>query len=515
MFSSMYASPIYSAEEIKRIDRATCEILGISDLELMKLAGRTLADKLEALIERGHPTSVVCGKGNNGGDGLVLASHLREKGFAVKIYIVQHSGSGSESFNLVLKELKEEGRIELKEVQNRKDLPDRGTVIDALMGSGINRPLSGLMLDVVDALNHSGLRIISIDVPSGMPVIPFADGAGKMIHASETLTIQHHKAAFLMPDYGRNVGELTIVDIGLVTGDKAGIKEQHLGVFSWEEATAGLIKRQKFDTKHDFGHALLVCGSERMMGAAVLAARGAIRSGCGLLSTSVPACGIEILQVSVPEAILETSVGLKHHEELRFGRAYDAIGIGPGLGRHEATTMAIVGFIGTTSLPMVLDADALNAISAVGYREVFKAHHRLKLILTPHEKEFDRMFGPHHDRWSRIQTAIPVCAEFGITLVLKGAYTAIIAPDGSVTFNSSGSSALAKGGSGDILTGLMTGLLARGYDTVFAARLACLIHGKAGELAEQKEHGESVTASDVAACIGPAFKWLTSFKGKA
>ncbi|MDE6832353.1 MAG: NAD(P)H-hydrate dehydratase, partial [Muribaculaceae bacterium] len=325
-----------------------------------------------------------------------------------------------------------------------------------------------------------------------------------IIHATLTLAIQFPRIAFFNPDNAELVGEWKIIDVGL---SETAIEEIRANYYLVEAAEVKevLKPRKLTSSKADYGMGLLVGGSYGMLGAAVLAARGALRAGIGKLVVEAPKCGFETLQTAVPEAMYQYNHGDLFVTELNVDRSFDAIAIGPGLGTNDTTVQALENFLLTHRKPLVLDADALNCLSL---RPVLLHSVPVLSILTPHAGEFDRLFGEQTSAEERLVKAMEVARFYSINIVLKGHHTAVIRHDGTVCFNSSGSPALATPGSGDVLTGIILALLAQGYKPELAAMAGVYIHGIAGELAA-REHGEwGVTASDIAAHTGKAISMI-------
>ncbi len=382
-------------------------------------------------------------------------------------------------------------------------------LIDALYGTGLNRPLQDLAAQLVQHINKATGVVVSIDVPSGM----LTDASSKdyvRVHATHTLSFQHYKTCFLLPENEAATGTLHLLNIGLDP------------VFATQEPSAytllddHLLKsiyrpRNKFAHKGNFGHALLLAGSFGKMGAAVLCAQACLRAGVGLLTVHVPALGVDILQNSVPEAMVATGA-------IAVLDRYASIGIGPGLGT-EADAMELLRDVLNkkgavkdlpTSPAFVLDADALNILSEhPELLEQLPAHS----ILTPHPKEFERLFGKSANDFEKIQLAQQKATELKCCIILKGHHTFIASPGNPSYFNSTGNAGMAKGGSGDVLTGLLTGLLAQGYSPLNACILGVYLHGMAGDLAAAAQSQEAMLASDIISHIGEAFRHVSMVHG--
>ena len=400
------------------------------------------------------------------------------------------------------------GDIDYTEVKGNFTLPDLSRnhlVIDGLFGSGLREPLSGGFMALVRYINESNATVVSIDVPSGM----FSDwnrGAinRNIIHANLTLAVQFPRLPFFLSDNADLVGEWKVLDIEL-SAEK--IRETPTDYYMVEKNDVRRViqPRKDFSSKADYGSAMIIAGSYGMMGAAVLAAKGALRAGAGKVSVHSARCGYNILQSAVPEALYEadkhdiavTNMLLQHH--------YTSIAIGPGIGTNEVTINALEAYLKATSDPVILDADALNCIAL---RPTLLNHIPILSIITPHAGEFDRLFGAQPDAETRLTKAIEMSRYYNIIIVLKGHHTAIVRPDGKIYFNSSGNPAMATGGSGDVLTGTIAAFMAQGYKPEISALLGTYIHGVAGDIAAE-EHGQyGVTAGDIANNIGRAIKYI-------
>jgi hydroxyethylthiazole kinase-like uncharacterized protein yjeF len=497
---------IFDTEKIKAWDEYTITHEPIASIDLMERAARACFEWLMLHEFKSRSFSIYCSKGNNGGDGLALARMLSNTGHAVSVYILEFGYIGTNDFQVNLARLHEtQANISyISTEENIKKIYENDVVIDAILGSGLNRALDGLTATVVNHINESGNEIISIDIPTGL----FADKSSQgniVIHAGHTLSFQCYKLAFLLQENQQYIGELYILNIGL--------HEEYLNTATSDfmlvdqPLAHDLLKaRKKFSHKGDYGHGALITGSTGMIGASALCAKAFMRSGAGKLTCHIPSSGITILQVAVPEAMCKIEKGDDHIKSISSVEKYDAIGIGPGLGLHDSHAALLASLFKGYRKPVVIDADALNAIA--------KAPALLNEIpplsvLTPHTREFERMFGTFNTDFSRIEVALAKAKELNVVIVLKGAYTFIATPGGMGHFNSSGNPGMATGGTGDVLTGIITGLLCQGYATEHAAILGVYIHGLAGDLAAAALSQQSLIASDVINYLGEAFKKIS------
>ncbi|GGA85164.1 NAD(P)H-hydrate dehydratase [Puia dinghuensis] len=495
---------ILSAEQIRAWDEYTIQHEPIASIDLMERAAASCLAWLEKQGYLDRSFSIYCGKGNNGGDGLALARMLSLLDCPVTVHILEFGNIGTEDFQGNLARL-HQTPVEVRFVQGPEHfhpVPQDDILIDALLGSGLNRPLEGVTAQLVEHLNASGNEIIAIDIPSGLFVSRSAKG-NTVIRASHTLSFQVYKPAFLMPENEVWVGEVHILDIGLHPGFLSQIAGE-AEILDPDIIGAIFRPRQAFAHKGNFGHALLVAGSYGKMGAAVLAARACLRTGSGLLTCAIPGCGYAILQTALPEAMLVMDPDEKIHTAVPDGLdKYSVIGVGPGLGQDQRTVAFLRSLLQQSRKPVVVDADALNILAS--------HPHLLSLlppysILTPHPKEFERLFGPSPDDYVRVEKAREQARKLGCIIVLKGHYSLIAMPGGKSYFNSTGNPGMAKGGSGDVLTGILTALLGQSYSPGEAALLGVYLHGLAGDLAADTHSQESMLPSDLTDHLGKAFQ---------
>ena len=441
--------------------------------------------------------------GNNGGDGLGIARMLYEWNYLVKVWIVRGGVKETTDFQINLQRL--ENKVSVTEITsevNADYFSDRTILIDAIFGSGLSRPVDGIYEEVIDCLNSVKAIKISIDIPSGL----FADqhSSGEVFRAHHTISFQLPKLAFLMPENHLFVGEWHLVDIGLNKKGLSNIPSQHF--YTTLKSVKKIVKhRNKFDHKGKFGHALLIAGSTGKMGACLLAARACLRSGVGLLTAHVPKNGNTIIQTAVPEAMALMDISMDYFSGIEMVNQYDTIGIGPGLGQHVDTKIALTKLLKSFSKPMVIDADALNLIAA--HSELLSMI-PAGSILTPHPKEFERLTGSWSNDFERLVKLQRLSKKINSVVVLKGAYSTIACPSGNVYVNSTGNPGMATAGSGDVLTGVLTGLLAQGYSAAEAAILGVYTHGLAGDLAARDKSMVCLVAGDLIDFLPFSFKKL-------
>jgi hydroxyethylthiazole kinase-like uncharacterized protein yjeF len=445
---------------------------------------------------------------------LAIARMLAEKKYPVTVHILEFGHKGTEDFQTNLARLHHYPEVDIRFIQaeeNFQELKDHEIVIDALFGSGLNRGIEGVTAKLIEHVNQSGSEIISIDIPSGL----FTDHSSKgntIIKATHSLSFQCYKPAFLVAENAAYIGDVHILDIGLHDDFYQSVHTPY--EFVDDDMIHRIRKpRSRFAHKGNFGHALLVAGSYGKIGAAVLSARACLRTGAGLLTCHIPKCGYEILQSTVPEAMVMTDINPSFNTKPEDDLAkYETIGIGPGIGTASATKTMLKEILDTYHKPVILDADALNIIAS--------QNELLKLIpagciLSPHPKEFERLFGESlpageagANDFDRIELALQKAKELNAIIILKGHHTLIATTDGKGFFNSTGNAGMAKGGTGDVLTGILTGLMAQGYSSVDSAIFGVYLHGLAGDLAVKENSIETILASDIINKLGAAFSCL-------
>lgn len=494
---------ILTAQQTRDLDAHTIKNEPIASIDLMERASTVFADWFcKKFPQPEAPVHLFCGLGNNGGDGLAVARILLERAYDVRVIVCRFAESGSEDFEINRQRLEQIQGSTLTNIVEGAPLPPidpAAIIIDAIFGSGLNRPVEGYWADLFAHLNQSGAKIVSIDIPSGL----FADQAtsGKTVQADHTLTFELPKLAFLFPENQDAVGQWTYRSIGL---SKDFLQEAKTSNFYVDRSLVESFfkKRKKFDHKGNFGHAILIAGSYGKAGAAILSARAGLRSGLGLLTVHAPRCAYEILQISVPEAMV--SIDRHRHFISEWPKLdnYDAVGLGPGIGQGQTTQEAILQLVHEAKQPLVVDADGLNILSK---HPEYIAELPEQSILTPHPKEFERLFGATNNDFERNALQREMAQTHRIILILKGAHTCIALPNGECYFNSTGNPGMATGGSGDVLTGIITGLMAQRYAPEEASILGVYIHGLAGDLAVKDLEHQSLVAGDLVRYLGKAF----------
>ncbi|HET9276811.1 MAG TPA: NAD(P)H-hydrate dehydratase [Flavitalea sp.] len=495
---------LLSAEEIRLWDQYTIQNEPIKSIDLMERAAHQCLDWLDKNNYTHQHIHIFCGKGNNGGDGLAIARMLTDRKIPVSVHILEFGHKGTDDFQTNLARLHQYPGVVIRFIQTKENFPKLDAddlVVDALLGSGLNRGLDGVTAALVTHINDSRCAVISIDIPSGL----FADRTSKdqiVIKADHTLSFQNYKLSFLMPENGVTIGDVHILDIGLHADFYQTLTSKY--ILTDDDTIRALYKpRNRFSHKGNFGHALIVAGGYGKIGAAILAARACLRSGAGLVTTHVPKCGYDIMQTALPEAMVMTDFNSSFITRIEDDVSkYDAIGIGPGIGTASETRAMMRTIFGQFKKPLVLDADALNIISAE--RELFRNIPQGS-VLTPHPKEFERLFGKTADDFERMKLALAKAKELDCVILLKGHHTLIAAPNGTAFFNSTGNAGMATGGSGDVLTGIIASLLAQDYSSLNASILGTYIHGLSGDIAASQLSQEAMIAGDIIDHIPAAF----------
>ena len=498
---------IFDSKQIQDIDHATCHAQGIDSLELMERAANAVCCEIISRFLPRQRFVIFAGPGNNGGDALAVARLLFEQGYKkIEVFLFNVKDRLSHDCEEMRKKLIDMDGIDFTEVVREFTPPYLGendVVIDGLFGSGLKNPLKGGFKAMASLINDSGAYVISIDLPSGLfgewnNGIPQRD----MVHADLTLAFQFPRLSFFFNENARIIGEWKLLDIDL---DPEKIKETQTDykLVETHMVRAHLRRRLPFSGKRDYGSALFMAGSMGMMGAAIMCARAAIRSGAGLATVHSARSGYPILQTAVPEAMFEPDRNEHIITEMQPHHKHQVIAVGPGIGTHAQTIEALENFLKTCETPLLLDADALNCISR---RPSMLSLLPPATIITPHIGEFDRLFGEHNTDEERLKKALEVARNYNIIIVLKGHYTMCVRPTGKVFINSTGNPGMATAGSGDTLTGTIAAFMAQGYRPEIAATIGVFIHGLAGDMAEEVFGEAGMTASDIADYLGRAIR---------
>lgn len=495
---------LFTTEQIREIDLYTIENEPIKSVDLMERAAGALFKWFQANINRSSNICIFTGPGNNGGDGLALARMLSQEEYRVEVFNIRLGSKYSDDWKINRERLKA-ADLRFTEVQLIEEMPlidSDCVIVDAIFGSGLTRGLSGFAAEVLNYLNSSVARKIAIDMPSGLAG---EDNTGhkpeSIFKADITLSLQFPKLSFMFAENSVYVGDVRIIPIGLhprIIREK----ETSYGITDRNFA-AGIIKLPgTFDHKGVNGHGLLASGSCGKAGASVLAARAAMRTGIGLLTVHTPKPMADILHLSVPEAMVQCDQSDVLISDIADPGRFDAVGIGPGIGTKPNTVKAMEKLLDEYKGPIVIDADALNILGA--NRKLLGMLPE-SVVLTPHPGEFSRLAGDCKSGFEMLKRQSLLSSETGAVILLKGARTSVSLPDGRIWFNSTGNPGMATAGSGDVLTGMILALLAKGYSAADAAILGAYLHGLSGDIAIENSAPESLIASDIIDNIGQSY----------
>ena len=503
---------IFTSKQIHELDSYTIEHEPIASIDLMERAAREIAKAVMQRWQTETPVVVFAGPGNNGGDALAVARMLSEEGYSVTAFLFNVKNSLSPDCYANKQRLSSSKHmkrfVEVVDEFDPPELDDTTLVIDGLFGSGLNKPLTGGFASLVKYINSSECRVASIDMPSGLLAEDNTYNiTSNIIRADVTFTLHSKKLCMYLADCQQYLGEIAVLPIGLSEEWQKQTDSQFAEIE--ESDILPLVKqRNDFSHKGTMGHALIIAGSYGMGGAATMTAKACLRAGAGKATVHIPHCNYNIMQIAVPEAVVHLD-----KEECCFSESidttqYDAVAIGPGLGQRNQTATALLAQLRRTECPVVLDADALNILST---RAAWMQQIPAGAVLTPHPKEFDRMDGNDcFSDFERLAHAREMAQRIKCYILLKGHYSAICNPDGTVIFNSTGNAGMATAGAGDVLTGIIAGLIARGYHTATATLLGAYIHGLAGDIAAEEKGMESLIATDIIEAMPAAFKKLYS-----
>lgn len=497
---------LFKSEQVKEIDAKTMDYEPITSPDLMERASQNMTNWILSHFSNKFPFVFLIGPGNNGGDGLVIARLLAEKSYNVTVLMIRFTPNISSDCSLNLSRFQKTiGQVkDVTSIENMPILTQNHIVIDAIFGAGLSRQVEGLPADIIDLVNKSQAQVVSVDAPSGLFGEDNGQNQGAILKANWTLALQFPNISFLLPENEVYVGNIQRIDIGL---HPKAIAECASDYFLLEKGDiqSRIKKRARFSHKGTYGHALLVAGAYGKMGAAILAAKACLRTGVGLLTTHIPKSAYQIMQTAVPEAMLSIDQSELIFSKLNDIQSYNAIAIGPGLGMKANTMSALLEFLETNNLPLVLDADALNILSKnTSYLQKLPEN----TIITPHAKEFKRLFGEYKTDFESLEMQIEAAKKYKIIIIFKGAFSRIAMPDGRVCFNSTGNPGMATGGSGDVLTGMILSLLAQNYSPEDAALVAVWMHGKAGDMFADAFGEQALIASDLVDNLKNVYKIL-------
>jgi NAD(P)H-hydrate epimerase len=514
---------ILNADQMRAADRRTIQEIGIPSIVLMENAGRQIVAAMESIYQdlAERRVAVISGKGNNGGDGFVVARTLFQRGVEAAVFLVGRAADvkGDARTNLDILgqlgvsvvEVADESAWEL----HFSEVGGHDLIVDALFGTGLAPPLTGLFETVVADINGCGLPVVSIDLPSGMSA-DTPDLAGNVVDAALTVTLGAPKLPLILPPAEAKAGEVVIADIGIPMGVIDALEGPRIELLTRDQMRPLIQPRPPESHKGDFGRVVIAAGSVGKTGAAALAAFGALRSGAGLVTVACPRTCLPVVasfgMEFMTEPLEETASGTVHFAaaDAVLALAADALAVGPGLGRGEGVTTFVREILEKSEAPLVFDADALNAFSDEPAALV--GRDGLDVIITPHPGEMARLVGCTADdvQADRLGIATDFARTHKVYVVLKGYRTIIATPAGKVFVNPTGCPGMATGGTGDVLAGMLAGWLGQLLDAEAACRLAVYLHGAAGELADADSGEVSMTAMDLADHIGDAILELTA-----
>ena len=495
---------ILNASQLKDWDNYTIKNKPISSIELMNYAALQCVEWIEKKYSVATPVIVVCGQGNNGGDGLVISRELKLRGYIVNTYVLNCFNSSSSDFELQLELLND--TIFIDTVEELK-IVGESIIIDAILGSGLSRVVDGFIKQIIHSINEISNDVISIDIPSGMFIMGNSElNFNSIVKANYTLTFQELKYAFLFPDSYQFTGQVEVLDIGLLYDFLDFIKVD--SSFITKNLVSSYLKTlPKFSHKGSVGRLLLICGSDEMYGAAVLCASSAVNSGVGYVVVNSTEKLRSVLAITVPEVVFESDDFILSDQFTK----YRGVAIGPGLGTSRKSLEKLEQVLTHCDIPLVIDADAINLISL--------NLNLLKLIpensiFTPHPKELERLLGEHLFAFEGVINQMKeFCFKYNVIILLKGAHTKVCFPNGKVYFNTTGNPGMSKAGMGDVLTGLLGSLISQGYSPKEAVLLAVYWHGFSADtlVLNKKITEEGVTPTSVIDNLGHSFKLIKDY----
>ncbi len=494
---------IFTAEQIYEADKFTIEKQGIKSSDLMERAATQIFNWMHLRMQGAQvKIHLFCGIGNNGGDGIALARHLQEHGYNIEVYVVNYSEKRSQDFLLNLDRLKDR-KIWPHFLNNEKELPQihkDDIIVDAIFGIGLNRTPDNWVAEIIKYLNQSQAFILSVDMPSGLFIDKLPENKEAIINSNYVLSFQAPKLIFFLPETGIYSNQWEVLDIGLDVEYLMNAQSAY-ELIGKNEVLPFYIPREKFTHKGTYGHALIVGGSYGKIGAVSLATKACLKIGSGLVTSYVPKCGYIPLQTGLPELMVLTDANDNIISKITYNIEPTVIGIGVGLGTDAITQKAFASFIKKNKTPLVIDADGLNILAE--NKELLKKL-PAQTVLTPHPKELERLIGSWKNDFDKLDKAKKFSKEYNCVLIIKGANT-IVVYNGVGYVNTTGNPGMATAGSGDVLTGIITGLIAQGYEPLKAAIFGVYLHGKSGDIAVEKSGYQALIASDIIDFIGGAY----------
>lgn len=502
---------ILTSKQIYQADQTTIKNQEITSFQLMERAGQALANRIQELIPKTKNIYIFCGTGNNGGDGMVVGRILIEWGFDVMIYVVEFGKKYSSDFKENYYWLNKNHSSRITSLQKENELPelfDNDVILDCIFGIGLNRNPEGFIKNIISKINESHAFKIAIDIPSGLFADKPVEDFNSILQSDLILTLQFPKPSFFLPENSKFINRFEVLNIGLDQEFISNVKPfATLLKIELIQKLYGL--RNRFDHKGTFGHTVIVGGSYGKMGAIVLATKAAFRTGAGLVTSFIPRCGYDILQISIPEAMILTDKKDKIISKIELNFSPDAVAIGMGMGTEKETIETFINFISKYKKPIVIDADGLNCLSE--NRELLNFIPK-NSILTPHPGELKRLIGPWKNDYDKIAKCKSFVRKHQVILVVKGAYTMIFEDD-NIYINSTGNPGMGTAGSGDTLSGVLAGLLSQNYKPKAAVLFGVYLHGLAGDLAAENLGENSLIAGDIISFLSKAYKLIRKNNG--
>jgi NAD(P)H-hydrate epimerase len=519
---------VLNTAQMREADRRTIEDVGLPSIVLMENAGREAAAAIETTFEdiASLRVAILCGPGNNGGDGFVIARALAARGADVGVYVIGGAAASTGDARANLRVLQRLETVEIVEIANAAawkvegpDALDADLIVDALFGTGVRVPLTGPYETIVADVNTVGSPVVSIDLPSGLSA-DTSDVPGPIVHATMTVTFAAPKLPLVLPPAETSVGEMIVADIGIPAAIIDALDGPRVEVLTRRDVRSLLVPRAADSHKGDYGRILVVAGSRGLTGSASLCARAALRSGAGLVTVATPASsapivaalGAEYMTLPLDEAP-DGTVAASALDRLLAFKA-DVIALGPGLGRSASAAAVVHGLVERSSVPLVLDADALIAFAGTADR--LASREGVDVVITPHPGEMAALTGQSIDevQANRLDVARTFASAHRVHVILKGHRTLVASPDETVAINTTGNPGMATAGAGDVLTGMVTAWLAQRHDAEDAARLAVYLHGLAGDLAAVERGEVALVAGDLIDRLGAAVLDLTGAASK-
>ncbi len=497
---------ILTSTQIREADSYTIKQEPITSDQLMERAAMKCSDWLRYVLPPDHKVNVVCGPGNNGGDGLVIARHLARDGYKVRAIVVENDKmKHTPDFIINLNRLADQNLAKIITVNSFDNFPtidQPGVVLDAIFGNGLSKQPEGIFAEVIRYLNGQDVLRVSIDIPSGLQADGLIDmDCNSIFRAHHTLSFLPVKMSLLFPENEQWSGKVHYFDIGLHPRYIENAETKNF-LLTHIDIKSRIPYRIRSGHKGTYGHALIIAGSDDKAGAALLSSKACLKIGAGLVTAYLPAGSVSAINSYCPEIMVRIRRPGENITDLPLIDKFEAVGVGPGLGVTSENTKMLKNLLAFFLGRIVLDADALNIISE---NPTMLAFLRPGTILTPHPGEFDRLTGVSNNTFDAIEKQRELSVRYKIIIIRKGFHSSITLPDGSTIWNNTGNPGMATAGSGDVLTGILTGLLAQGYDPVDAALVGTWLHGMAGDLASSIKAEEWISASSLIDYIGDAY----------